>query len=216
MPELYATPEDERPDLQAALFYARERRRSFVGVSKLHRTHRFAGTPASGSMAVASISTGAAFPDRSGVVTFHTQVTATASEPQGLIFELGGDSAGVAMSMLGSRIAAVAGGSNPNRSVSIWDNVALIQAGTVYDLTLAIRPADAAMRLWVNGHLHTAYNPANSGTMGGEWASAEAGSFASGPSGSQPVELSTGNGAPSGFVASKPLSVYLGALPQEF
>jgi hypothetical protein len=216
--ELYPTLEDERPDLQAALFYARERRRSFVGVSKLHRTHRFAGAPASGSMAVPAIDVASAFPasSRGRIVTFHTQVTTTASKPTGLVFELGSDAAGVGVAVFTTRIAAVAGGANPNRSISIWDNVAIFDAGRVMDITLAVRPGDAEMRLWVDGQLHTAYNPASSGTMGPEWASSEAGSLASAANGTVPSELSTANNAPAGFEVTKPLSVYLGALPQEF
>ena len=202
---------------QASLYYARERRASLAGVPNLFRTHYIRDTAA---LPVAPIDPSAIFSSRDVPVTFKTAVQINNDNPgvhDGLVFEMGGSSRGVAIWLDTTQIGFVAGGTGDNGALAIFNNGAELPVGEVYHIVAAIR-MDGRIRLWLNGE-----EAANATTVDqtdyfdGPWVGTTNGSFASDPQGASHVGV-PGNvdQAPDGFDVIEPLSIYLGQVPRHF
>lgn len=203
---------------QAALFYARERRRSLAGVPNLFKTHRIAGVA---SLPVAVIATGDLFPlaVRQAPVTFQTSFVLAAPTPRsGLIFEFGDASGGVAAWIAADDTVFIrAGGPTVGSDAVIVSTIAPLVAGHRYDLTIGALPGVGLLQFQINdAWLDNRANAAvgNFGA-GGVWSSDGGGSFASAANGAVPVDVSE-TGAPLNFSVVEALSVYTGQLPRHF
>lgn len=198
--------------LQAVRFHSRERRRSLAGVPDMRRTHRVYGGVA---MAVSTVDTGAIFPDRSRLVTFHTAVRITGSNPIGLIFEFGSSTRGIALGIYQRFLSFGAGGTSTEQALASYNNITNFPAGLEMDIVAAVRPGDGLVRTWVNG-LELKRGAAAAGNLGGDWSDSEAGSFASASSGTVRGGFTALDQAPSDFEVIEPLSVYMGQVPRHF
>jgi len=173
---------------QAVRFHARERRLSLAGVPELHRTHRIYGVT---GMAVASIDTGAVFPNRTSPITFRTaiRITENTGEHRGLVFEFGDATTGAALWIGDETIGFHAGDDGTtDGATALFDNGAELPVGLELELIAAIRPGDGRVRLFAS---------AVQGTI-----------IADVPEISQ--------GAPAGFDVIEALSVYQGQIPRHF
>ena len=201
---------------QAAGFHARERRRSFRGLPDLHRTHRIAGTS---SLPVALIDTSVIFPSRDGPVAFHTviRITENSGTHEGLVFELGGATRGVALWVEDEKIGFHAGATGTaDGAQATFDYGAELAVGRVFDLVVSALPGDGRVRMWDNGN-ELARGAATNATFDGAWAGTNDGSFASAPSGTIVSEVPAGSQvAPDGFEVIAPLSVYINQSPRHF
>ena len=206
-----ATPDSEQG--QAALFHARERRKSLAGIPDLFRTHQIVG---SGAMAVANIDE-AQFASKSTPITFKTAIRITAAASvAGLLFELGDSTAGAGL-WLGSQTLGFHAGAagTVNGATALFDNGAAWPDGLELDIVAAIRPGDGRVIIWGNGE-ELARSTASGGSFTSNlWASDSNGSFAAAVQGTTPADVLQ-TGAPTNFDVIEPLSVYLGSVPRQF
>lgn len=201
----------------ARRFHSRERRLSLAGIPDLPRTHLFAGAAA---MAVATIDTGAAFPDRSSWVTFATEIEIldNLGVHRGLVFEFGDAAAGCALWIGDETIGFHAGAAGEvDGATALFDHGAELPVGWRLSLVAAVRVGDGKVRLWGDG-VELARGEASGGAFDPlEWSSDGAGSFAANESGTVVSDVPAGSAqAPAGFAVVAPLSVYAGVIPRHF
>lgn len=166
-------------------------------------------------MPVPSITTGDVFPVRSGLTTFRTAVRIGAGSPLGLVFEFGSSTRGCGVAINGATIILTAGGLTTEVATATFDNGSVLPEGLELELVCALRPGDGRVRLWGNGQ-EIARATASSDSFGGDWADANAGSFAQSAAGTCPAALTAANSDPANFEVIEPLSVYIGSVPQHF
>ena len=199
----------ETAEQQAALFHARERRRSFSGVPELARTHRFAIPTA--TLPAAS------FPSRVVPFTFATsiEVVENGGVHQGLIFELGDANVAIAAWVDDDQIGFRAGSLGDDRALaSFTTGTGELQVGRRFDLVFSVRPGDGRVRFW-DDSLELGRATAVNGAFPAGWAAASDGAFAAAATGALPADV-VRTGAPTGFVVVRPLSVYAGQYPRHF
>jgi len=200
---------------QAVRFHARERRLSLAGVPELHRTHRIYGVT---GMAVASIDTGAVFPNRTSPITFRTaiRITENTGEHRGLVFEFGDATTGAALWIGDETVGFHAGDDGTtDGATALFDNGAELPVGLELELIAAIRPGDGRVRLFGNGR-EIARGVASGGSVS-PWAADSEGSFASAVQGTIIADVpEISQGAPAGFDVIEALSVYQGQIPRHF
>jgi len=197
---------------QAALFHARQRRRSLAGVPDLPRSHRIVG---SGQMAVASIDD-ASFTSavRAAAVTFKTAIRIDAASPSGLVFELGATARGAALWVSGQTINFRAGAAAAaDRGLATFDYGAAFPNGVELDIVAAARPGNGLVQIWLQGHA-TVRNQSSSGDFDGDWMGDGDGSFASAVQGTTPADVAVTT-APANFTVIEPLSIYTGVHPRQ-
>jgi hypothetical protein len=204
---------------QAVQFYARERRRSLLGVPDLFRTHQIYGV-SSGEIPVASIDTGTAFPERDGTLTFSTliRITPNGGVHRGLVFCFGDQDGGCALWVDDENIGFHAGKAGvDDGATALYVAGAELPPGLELGLVAAVNVGSGRVRLWGNGR-EIARGQATGLTFDpAQWSSAGTGSFASAPGGTVvsdvPIRAAQ---APDGFEVIRPLSVYVNQVPRHF
>lgn len=203
---------------QARLYHFRERRRSLAGIPEMARTVQLFGDAV---IEIADIDTGVQFPARTSPVTFKTavRILANAGVHRGLVFELGDAAIGTAL-WLGDQTIGFHSGEDGtvNGATALFDNLAELPVGALFELVAAVSPGDGRVRVWSNG-TELVRSVASSGGFGaaGSWAADANGSFASIVQGAiVPDVPAISQIAPNGFTVIEPLSVYVGQVPRHF
>ena len=204
---------------QAVQFYARERRRSLLGVPDLFRTHQIYGVER-GEILLELIDTGAVFPARDGTITFATtiRITPNGGVHRGLVFCFGDSDGGCALWVEDEGIGFHAGKAGiANGATALYDAGAELPPGLELSLVAAVNVGNGRVRLWGNGR-EIARGQATSLIFDPpEWTSAGAGSFATVPSGTAVTDVPVSSvQAPDGFEVIRPLSVYVNQVPRHF
>jgi len=201
-------------EVQAALFAARERRKSLAGLPDQAKTHFIYGGTAMATTIAAD-----QFPDRTRLCTFQTRIRATAGAGanNGLIFEIGDSTAGVALWIAGQTINFHAGEAGTVTGVNVQLDLSRnMEIGEEFEIMIAVRN-DGLAGMWfpmTHDFVKSQASDTDFGTTDA-WASSSAGAFAQAVNGTTPADV-TQSGAPSGFDVIKPLSVYLGSAPRGF
>lgn len=193
--------------MQAALYHARKRLRSFL-VPDLHKTHLIAES--------ASLDTGALFPVRAIPITLHAKIRITGA-PEGLVFEFGGSTRGMALWLETDKIGFHAGVSGTASGAdAIYDHGGTLPTGLTADLVAAAIPGNGQVRLWMNGH-EIARGAASNGTFSATWGTNNGGSFAQAVNSTTVGIVPIGSQvAPTNFDVISNLSVYVGSVPRHF
>lgn len=206
----------------AVQFHARERRRSLAGLPELARTHRIYDS-ATGAIAVATITTAAAFPSRAGPITFRTAIrvienSGSPGQTRGLILEIGGTTNGVAIWMGDQTIGFHAGPEGTvNGATALFDNGAIWPEGLEIDLVCAVIPGTGRVRMWGNGRELARSRASGNVFSPMVWGGSGNGSFATGPSATTVSDVpAESNIAPEGFQVIEPLSAYQKQVPRHF
>jgi len=198
---------------QAALFYARERRKDRQGFSQQPQTHRFIG---SGAMALTPIATGTVFPNRLTPITFQTriQITANGGVHRGLIFEFGSSTRGAAAWVGDQTIGLTAGGLTTEQAVATWDLGAELPPGREFQLTFVMVPGTGEVAVLAAGRI-LARATASAGNFNGDWADSADGSFATALVGTVASGVpALSQIAPNGFTVIEALHGFVGTVPR--
>lgn len=133
-------------DEQAALFHGRERRRSQADPRLgLFRTHRYV-------KADSGFDVGDAFPVRTGPLTVAVKVERTGASPNGIVFEMGDATTGLAIYFDGTTLGACVGDAGAG-GVTLELADALTVVGQRLDIVFSVIPGNGKARLWVNGDM---------------------------------------------------------------
>ena len=193
-------------DEQAREFHSRERRRSLLEpVYELNRTHEFA----SGD----TIDPDESFADPDRPATFAVDIARGAGTPNGVVFEFGGATTGVALWVEDESVFFSAGGSGSDGVTIEAENV--LVGSTRIRVVASVIPGNGSARLWVNGRLRARGTSAGGPLPNGlfEDAAGEVGDVAGAINanvpGPQAVALANAS------IVSK-LAVYLGQFPRQF
>lgn len=130
-------------------------------VSGLHQTHAFveADNP---------IVTGDSFPDRDRDLTVAVDIRISAAAINGIVFELGGGTAGFSLVVASNFAAIYAGETGDDGVVAIANNVPNV-AGQLVRIVAATRPGTGEVWLWINGKLSARATSVN-GAFSNGWA----------------------------------------------
>lgn len=193
-----------------------KRRKARAGYSQNFVTHLIHG---SAGIGVSPLVTDDIFPDRSIPIQFQTRIRILTGVSQGLIFEFGSSTRGVAAWVEPNMIGIVAGnGAVANeRTSAVWDLGAALATSRIFQLTFVIVPGSGRARLWDFG-IRRADGVAVDNDFGpGDWADTENGSFASAPVGTVMADVPVASRiAPSNFEVIEPLTIFNGQQPRAF
>jgi hypothetical protein len=204
----------EQADVIAAYYARRRRRKSLAGFVSLHRTHRLASA--------ASITTGDIFPNTDTPFTFKTGLEFEAGTSEGLIFEFGSSTAGIAAWITNTELGftagnGVAGSVDSVTGVYTIPSSGVWQTGQKIRLTFAVSPSIGKIQVWMNGHEIIRARASSGALLNGEWSDSGDGSFMDAVQGTVNLNVPVAQRiAPSNFIFTELLSVYANQLPDHF
>jgi hypothetical protein len=153
---------------QSAEWHAREKRRGRnTHTADLHQTHSFLES----DNPITTVAD--QFPDRDRDITVEAEVTITSAAPNGIVFELGGGTAGLTL-VIFSNFAAVYAGAAGDDGVAAFSSALPNVAGAKVRLVVAVRPGTGEAWLWINDRLAAKATSVNGQLVSG-WGTAQDG-----------------------------------------
>lgn len=151
-------------------------------------------------------------------ITLNTEVlVGSGIQREGLVFEFGGATVGMACWLEDNKVGACAGNGTDatNDGVSIeYDYGALLPEDYRMNITVSCNPANGTLSLWINGDKKATGQSVDTVFSTLSWAGGDDGSFASTNSGAVTARVPVGSQiAPAGFTVVKQLSVAAHQLP---
>lgn len=149
---------------------SREQRRSNqTVVSGLHHTHSFleADNP---------IPVSDAFADRDRPITVECEITITTTSPNGIVWEMGGGTGGMAVAVSNNFAAVYAGETGDDGVVALASTLPNV-AGTKVKLVAAVDPGTGRAWLWINGKIAARGTSVN-GALSNGWGTSQDGAVA--------------------------------------
>ncbi len=152
--------------------------------------------------------------------TFDLTFSTVTYDPEGLIFELGSSTSGIAAWIENGAIGFTAG----NGAVTTVDAATgtFLFAGGIpndleLDLVFSVRPGDGRIRVWANGQEIINVIASSEFLLNGEWSDSGDGSFAAAPDGTVNLNVPAASRvAPNSFDVIAPLSGYAKQMPRQF
>lgn len=200
---------------QTGYFYYRERRKSlFDPTFKLFRTFTLAES--------ASIDTSVNMPTRTENLTLRTSIVFETGTSEGLIFEFGSSTAGMAAWITNTQVGFTAGNGVAGSLDSVTGVYTIpgglsFETGELIKLVFVIHPFLGIIELWLDGERVIQERAVANVLLNFEWGDAGGGSYGNAVNGTVNLNVPVGQRiAPANFVIQEPLSIYADQLPRQF